>query len=56
MTTNEHILYNEVVMFINDYKEDGNGDVDGDFIDDLKEHYIPLLKDVVSNIKKERSE
>ena len=56
MTTNEHILYNEVVSFINEYKEDGNGDVDGCFVDDLKEHYIPVLKDVVSNIKKDRSE
>ena len=56
MTTNERILYNEVVSFINDYKEDCFGDVDGCFVDELKEHYIPVLKDVVSNIKKERSE
>ena len=56
MTTNEHILYNEVVSFINDYQEDGDGEVESYFVDELKEHYIPVLKDVVSNIKKERSE
>jgi hypothetical protein len=56
MTANERILYNEVLSLIYNYQEDGNGDVDGYFIDDLKEHYIPVLKDVVSNIKKDRSE
>ena len=54
MTVNERILYNEVVSFINDYQEDGDGEVDSFFVDELKEHYIPVFKDVVSNIKKER--